>query len=376
MKTRSIPVSQPWLEKEETDYVLSALADGAISGLYGEYIDRFEKGFAEYCDSTDGISVSSGTGALHLALVSLGIGPGDEVLVSTFTNMATFFAVLYQGATPIPVDIEPDTWNIDPTLIERKINRKTRAILVVHIYGHPVDMDPILRFAREYGLYVVEDCAEAHGALYKGQKVGSLGDVGCFSFYANKIITTGEGGMLTTSDTGIAERARSLRSLAFGTGNKFMHEDIGFNYRLTNLQAAIGCAQLERIEQVITRKREIAQYYNANLHDIPGLQLPVEESYARNVYWMYHVLLHEEFGCSREMVMAKLRNWGIETREAFIPYNMQEIFLRRGWVKRGDCPVANHVARSGFYLPSGPVLSEEDLEYITGRLKDIQRGSS
>ena len=375
MKTRSIPVSQPWLEKEETEYVLSALADGAISGLYGEYIDRFERDFAVYCGSTHGISVSSGTSALHLALASLGIGPGDEVLVSTFTNMATFFAVLYQGAKPVPVDIEPDTWNIDTRLIEEKITRKTRAILVVHIYGHPVDMDTVLRLAREYGLYVVEDCAEAHGALYKGQKVGSLGDVGCFSFYANKIITTGEGGMLTTSATEIAERARSLRSLAFGTGNKFMHEDIGFNYRLTNLQAAIGCAQLERIEQIITRKREIAHHYNASLRDIPGLQLPVEESYARNVYWMYHVLLREEFGCSREIVMGKLRNWGIETREAFIPYNMQEIFLRRGWVKRDDCLIANYVARNGFYLPSGPVLSEEDLEYIAGRLNDIQRGS-
>jgi perosamine synthetase len=375
VKTRSIPVSQPWLEKEETDYVLSALADGAISGSYGQYIERFENDFARYCGASYGISASSGTAALHLALASLGIRSGDEVLVSTFTNMATFFAVLYQRAKPVPVDIEPDTWNIDPNLIEEKVTKKTRAILVVHIYGHPVDMDPVLHLAREYGLYVVEDCAEAHGALYRGQKTGSLGDVGCFSFYANKILTTGEGGMLTTSSPEIAERARSLRSLAFGTTNKFRHEDIGFNYRLTNLQAAIGCAQLERIEQIITRKREIAQYYNANLCDVPGLQLPVEESYARNVYWMYHVLVREEFGCSRQVVMGKLRNRGIETREAFVPYNMQEIIIRRSWVKRGDCPVANYVARNGFYLPSSPTLSEEDLEYIVSSLRDIQKGN-
>ena len=375
MKTRSIPVSKPWLEKEETDYVLSALVDGAISGSYGKYIERFENDFARYCDASYGISTSSSTAALHLALATLGIGPGDEVLVSTFTNMATFFAVLYQGAQPVPVDIEPDTWNINSNLIEEKITKETRAILVVHIYGHPVDMAPVLDLAREHGLYVVEDCAEAHGALYRGQKTGSLGDVGCFSFYANKILTTGEGGMLTTSSTEIAERARALRSLAFGTTSKFMHEDIGFNYRLTNLQAAIGCAQLERIEQIITRKREVAQYYNAHLCDVPGLQLPVEESYARNVYWMYHVLVREEFGSSRQVVMGKLRNRGIETREAFVPYNMQEIILRRGWVKMGDCPVANYVARNGFYLPSGPTLSEEDLEYVVNSLTNIQRGS-
>jgi len=233
-----IPVSQPILGEEETQYVLSALADKAISGFYGEYIGRFEREFSSYCDCSQGVATSSGTTALHLALAALGIGGGDEVLVSTFTNMATCFAVLYQGATPVPVDIEPDTWNINPALIEEKISEKTKAILVVHIYGHPVDMDPILSIAKRHGLYVVEDCAEAHGALYKGRKAGSLGDVGCFSFYANKIVTTGEGGMLTTNNAKLADKARSLRSLAFGTGNKFMHQDIGFNYRLTNLQAA------------------------------------------------------------------------------------------------------------------------------------------
>jgi perosamine synthetase len=234
-------------------------------------------------------------------------------------------------------------------------------------------MDPVLSLAKKYGLYVIEDCADAHGALYRGQKVGSLGDVGCFSFCANEIITTGEGGMLTTSDIEIVERAQSLRNLAFGESNKFMHEDIGFSYRLTNLQAAIGCGQLERIEQAVTRKRNIAEYYGRRLRDVPGLQLPVEESYARNVYWMYHILLREEFGCSREIVMGKLRNWGIETCEAYIPYNMQDIFIRRGWTNRSDCPVANYVARNGFCIPSSPLLTDEDLEYITGRLIDIQK---
>jgi len=374
MSIRYIPVSQPFLAKEETEHVLSALANKAISGLYGEYIDKFEKGFSSYSGCSHGIATSSGTTALHLAVASLGIGVGDEVLVSSFTNMATFFAVLYQGATPIPIDIEPDTWNINPALIEEKITAKTRAISVVHIYGHPVDMAPVLEIARKYNLYVIEDCAEAHGALYRGQKAGSFGDIGCFSFYANKIITTGEGGMLTTNNPGLAEKARSLKSLAFGSSNKFMHEDIGFNYRLSNLQAAIGCAQLERIEDIIEKKRSIARYYNENLKDTPGLQLPVEKDYVRNVYWMYHLVLHPEFGSPRGAVTAKLKDYGIETREAFIPYNGQQIFIRRGWVREDECPVANYVAENGFYIPSGPLLKEKELEYIVDKIKGIQKG--
>lgn len=374
MNTWNIPVARPFLGKRETEYVLSALADEAISGTFGEYLDKFEKGFANYSGCSYGVATTSGTTALHLALASLGIGNRDEVLVSSFTNMATFFAVLYQGARPIPIDIEPDTCNINPALIEGKITKKTKAILVVHIYGHPVDMNPVLKIAKKYGLYVVEDCAEAHGALYLGRKVGSLSDIGCFSFYATKIITTGEGGMLTTNNAELAEKARSLKSLAFGTSNKFMHQDIGFNYRLTNLQAAIGCAQLEKIDQVIEKKREIAHFYDESLKDIPGLQLPVEKAYARNVYWMYQVVLHEEFGSSREVVMSKLSAYGIETRESFIPYNMQEIFIRRRRVKANECPVANYVAEHGFYLPSGPVLAKEELEYIVDRIRGIHKG--
>ena len=373
-KQMNISVSQPFLGEEETKYVLSALADGAISGLYGEYIDKFEEDFSHYSGCSYGIATNSGTSALHLALASLGIGAKDEVLVSSFTNMATFFAVLYLGAKPIPIDIEADTWNIDPRLIEEKINENTKAILIVHIYGHPVDMDQILEIAKNYRLYVIEDCAEAHGALYKGRKVGSLGDVGCFSFYANKIITTGEGGMVTTNNVEIADKARSLKSLAFGANNKFMHEDIGFGYRMTNLQAAIGCAQLEKIDEIIDKKRKIASYYTENLRDVPSLQLPIEKPYAKNVYWMYHVVLHEEFNFPRETVMKKLGDYGIETREAFIPYNMQEIFIRKGLVNENECPVSNYVAMNGFYIPSSPLLEEKELEYIVSKIKDIQKG--
>lgn len=368
----SIPVSRPFLGREETNNVLSAFSDGAISGLYGRYIDEFENSFASYSGCSYGVSTNSGTTALHLAVASLGIDEKDEVLVSSLTNMATFFAVLYEGAKPIPIDIEPDTLNINPALIEDRINERTKAVLVVHIFGHPVDMDPILNIARKHKLYVIEDCAEAHGALYNGRKVGSLGDIGCFSFYANKIITTGEGGMLVTNNEEIANKARYLKSLAFGTENKFMHRDIGFGYRMTNIQAAIGCAQLKKIDEIIDKKRKIAHYYNQNLSTIPELQLPVEKNYAKNVYWMYHVVLDKEYGLSRDLAMKKLKDYGIETRESFIPYNMQEIFIKRGWVKGNECPVANYVAGNGFYIPSGPSLNEEELKYVVDIVRLIQ----
>jgi perosamine synthetase len=372
----NVPVYRPFLGKEERDNVLSALGDESISGFHGRFISEFERGFAQYSDCSEGVAVNSGTAALHLAIASLGIGVGDEVLVSSFTNMATFFSVIYQNAKPIPVDIEPDTWNINPSLIEEKITEKTKAILVVHIYGHPVDMDPVLKIARKHSLYVIEDCAEAHGALYKGKKVGSFGDVGCFSFYGNKIITTGEGGMLTTNNVEVADKARSLRSLAFGSENKFMHEAVGFNYRMTNLQAAVGCAQLAKIDRIINRKREIARFYDDSLRDVVGLQLPVEKAYAKNVYWMYHLLVDKDaFGFSRNEVMTKLAGFGVETREAFVPYNKQKLFIQKGWVQEEDCPIANYVSDRGFYLPSSPLLSPQERNYVVEHLKRIRNCS-
>jgi len=369
-KDKYIPVSQPLLGETEIGYVNDALSKGAISGFFGEYISRFERAFASYSDCEYGVATTSGTTALHLALIALSLKKGDEVLVSTLTNMATFFAVLYEGATPIPIDIEEDTWNLDPSLLESRITPRTRAIIVVHLFGHPVDMDPVVEIAQKYNLSVIEDCAEAHGATYKGKKVGSLGTVGCFSFYANKIITTGEGGMITTNDPSIHERARMLRGLAFGESNKFMHQDIGYNYRMTNLQAAMGCAQLEKIETIIMGKRRVASFYTDKLKDLPSLlQLPVEKSYARNVYWMYHVVLKGKAAGKRSVIMKKLLDKGIETREGFIPYNMQDIFIRKGWTHPEDCPKANAVSENSFYLPSTPDLTEEDLDYIVENLR-------
>jgi perosamine synthetase len=368
----NLPVSSPSLGAREIQYVTEALGAGEISGTGGRFLDRFEREFASYCSCSHGVATSNGTTALHLAVASLGIGPGDEVLVSTLTNMATFFAVLYQGATPIPVDVEEDTWNMDPALLENLLTPRTKAILVVHLYGHPADMDPILEFARRHHLCVIEDAAEAHGALYKGRKAGSLGDIGCFSFYANKIITTGEGGMITTNDPGIAERARSLRSLAYGPPRRrFMHSAVGFNYRMTNLQAALGCAQLEKIEEVIENKRRVTRLYSEQLSGFPEIQLPVEKPYARNVYWMYHIVLRGFAEKHRDLVMQLLEERGIETRPAFIPYNLQEIFIRDGLTRPGLCPVANRIAEGGLYLPSSANLTAEDIRWVSRHLKDV-----
>jgi perosamine synthetase len=371
MIRKHIPVSTPWLDKAEADCINDALKKGAISGFYGDYLPLFENEFAEYCGCKFGVAVNSGTTALHLGLVALGIKPGDEVLVSTLTNMATIFAILYIGAKPVPIDIETDTLNLDPRLLARHVTSRTRAILVVHLFGHPVDMDPVLDVARKHDLFVVEDCAEAHGATYKGRKVGGLGDAGCFSFYANKIITTGEGGMVTFHEKSPADRARNLKGLAFGDTYKFMHKDIGYNYRLTNLQAAVGHAQFLKIERIITRKREIAKYYSDRFAGVVGLQLPVEKPYARNVYWMYHLVLTDRHRDRRGEVMRRLADHGIETRETFIPCNLQDVFIRQGWVKTDSCPNANAVAYAGFYLPSGVELTDEELDYVATKFIQV-----
>ena len=366
-----IPVYEPYLDENETRNVLDALSNKAISGSFGKYIKKFENGFAQYSDSKHGISTSGGTTALHLALASLNIQENDEVLVSSFTNMATFFAVLYQRATPVPIDVESETLNLDPSHIEEKITDKTKAIIVVHLYGHPTDMDPVLKIAKEYGLFIVEDCAQAHGAEYRGKKVGSLGDVGCFSFYANKIITTGEGGMITTKDDHIAERANMLKYLAFGKDDKFMHLDIGYNYRMSNLSAAIGCAQLDKIDEIIKRKRIIADYYTEHLSDLDGFVLPCEKPYAKNVYWMYHIVLDKNITHSRDYYMEKLKNNNIESRPTFIPFTLQKTFLNRGLAKTGDCPISNGLADRGFYIPSGPLLSIDQQNIVLSSIKKI-----
>jgi perosamine synthetase len=364
-----VPVSRPHMGPAEISYVNKALQENAVSGVYGEFIERFE---AEFCDSKYAISCSNGTTALHLALVAAGVKEGDEVLVSTLTNMASFFAVLYIGAKPIPIDIDLQTLTMDPKDLERKITSKTKAIMVVHLFGHPTDMDPVNELARKHKLLVFEDCAEAHGATYKGKKVGSLSHAGGFSFFANKVLTTGEGGMVTTDDPEIAKKARSLKALAFGAASKYMHDDIGFNYRMTNLQAAIGCGQMVVAERLIERRREISHFYSTAFEKYSDhIALPIQKPWAKSVYWMYHIVLREHMVPKRKEIMMSLMSEGIETREGFIPYNLQEIFLNRGWTRAEDCPNANKVAYASFYLPTGPDISQAELDYVADKLSLI-----
>lgn len=366
-----IPVCAPLLREKELEYVVDCIKTNWISSK-GKYIEKFEQKFAKYCGCKYGISTASGTTALHLALASLDIRKDDKVIVPTFTMISTIFAIVYTGAKPVLVDADPATWNMDVDKIEKKITDKTKAILPVHIYGHPCDMDPIMEIARKYNLYVIEDAAEAHGAEYKKKKVGGIGNIGCFSFYANKIITTGEGGMVVTNDEETAEKARSLKDLAFSKEKRFLHTALGFNYRMTNIQAAIGLAQFEKIDQLIQRRRAHAYLYSRLLKDIDGITLPLENRWVKNVYWMYSILIGERFKKSRDEVMASLENKGIETRTFFIPTHLQPVFRKMGLFKNEKYPVAEAISREGVYLPSGSGLKDEQLKYIADSLIQLR----
>jgi perosamine synthetase len=366
-----IPVSEPSLGRQELQYATKAIKSGYISGTHARYVERFEEEFARYCNVEYGVAVTSGTTALHLAVVCLGVGPGDEVIVPAFTNIATALAVAYTGAKPIPVDCERDTFCMDPTQIERRISPRTKAIIPVHVYGHPADMNPILRIATRNSLRVIEDSAEAHGAIYMGRKVGSMSDVSCFSFYANKIITTGEGGMLLTNKRSIAQRARLLRNLAFTDRRRFLHEHIGFNYRMTNVQGAIGLAQLHRIAELVRAKRAFAKAYSERLTGNRRILLPAERSGCRNVYWMYGIRLARNARITRDKLMSKLDKRGIETRAFFLPMHKQPAFVNKGWYRHESHPVSEEIARTGLYLPSGYGLTEKSIETICETLEGL-----
>jgi perosamine synthetase len=370
-----IPVCEPFLCGKEREYVLDCIKGNWISSL-GKYIGEFEQGFARYCESKYGVSTTSGTTALHLALVSLGIGKGDEVIVPAFTMIAPAFAVVYTGAKPVLVDCEPDTWNMDVSQIERKITQNTKAVLPVHIYGHPCDMDPILEIAQKLNLYVIEDAAEAHGAEYKGRKVGGIGTVACFSFYGNKIITTGEGGMIVTDREWVAERARRLRDQAYSPEKRFLHTDVGFNYRMTNIQAAIGLGQLERISELVERRRKTARLYNELLKEVEGIRLPAQKEWAKNVYWMYSILIQDEFGISRDELQAKLKGSGVDTRSFFIPMHQQPAFGNLGLFEGESYPVSEEISKRGMYLPSGSGLTEEEIGQVSTTLKRIRESTA
>lgn len=364
-----IPVWEPVLDGNEKRYVLDCLETNWISSL-GSYINRFEESIAAYCGVPHGVATSSCTTALHLALIALGIGPGDEVLVPDFTLIVSANTVIQAGARPVLVDSDPKTWCIDPNRLEEKIGPKTRAIMPVHMYGHPCDMPAIEGIARRHGLLVIEDCAEAHGAEIAGRKVGGLGDAACFSFYGNKILTTGEGGMVLCRDAALAERMRLLRNQAFDQP-RFVHREIGYNYRLTNVQAAIGLAQAEKLQEKVERKREIAHWYAEAFAGVADVELPWEAPGAKNVYWMYGVKLGDSFRRGRDGVMALMKEKGVETRAFFCPMHRQPVFAGRNPLfpdTSGDYPVSDDLWKRGLYLPSGLGLTRAQVREVAATL--------
>lgn len=360
-----IPVYTPTLGEEEEALVLDALRSGWVSSL-GPYVQRFEQEFAAFCGAGHGISTCNGTAALHLALHALGIGPGDEVIVPALSFVATAAAVSYTGARPVFADVDSETWTMDPAAVARQISPATRAIVPVHLYGYPAPMPALCGLADRHGLAVVEDAAEGHGAAIGGRRVGAWGQLAAFSFYANKIITTGEGGMVTTNDAGLAERCRLLRDHAMRLERRYWHDEIGFNYRMTNLQAALGVAQLARIEGFIERKREIARQYNAGLAGLPGITLPCEAPGCTNVYWMYSILVGEEFALSRDGLALALAARGIDSRPFFHSLDTLPPY-RSG----APCPTALRLSRQGINLPSAPSLTDAQVDYICASVREL-----
>ena len=374
-----IPVNEPLLEKREEELVVECLRSGWISSA-GKFIEDFEQRWADFCGRRYGIAVSNGTAALQLAFACIGLKPGDEVILPTFTIISCALAVIYNGGVPVLVDSDPRTWCMDVKQVKDKISRKTRAIMPVHIYGHPVDMNPLELLAEKHGLAIIEDAAEAHGAEYLSERnatnsvwrrCGSFGTLSCFSFYANKLVSTGEGGMVLTDDAELADRARSLRNLAFQPNRRFYHEELGFNFRLTNLQAALGVAQLEKIDEIVARKRWMGRTYNRLLKDIDGLELPPEEPWARSVYWMYGVVLSEKIGMDASRFSQLLERRGIETRPFFLGMHEQPVFHKRGLFVGESYPVAERLARRGLYLPSGLALTGEQLTVVCEAVREV-----
>ncbi|MBZ5790064.1 DegT/DnrJ/EryC1/StrS family aminotransferase [Burkholderia contaminans] len=361
---KRIYVAEPKLAGKEREYVLDCIDSTWISSN-GKYITAFENEFARFCGVKHAIATNNGTTALHLALVAMGLQPGDEVLVPTVTYIATANAVRYCGATPVLVDVQPGTMNIDPDDLERHITPRTKGIIPVHLYGHPAQMEPIMRIAKDHGLFVLEDAAEAHGAEYMGQKVGSFGTCSTFSFFGNKIVTTGEGGMITTDDDDLAAKLRLYRGQGMDPNRRYWFPVVGYNYRMTNIQAAIGLAQMENIEQAISAREQVAAWYNDALASlVTKISLPEEAPWAKQVYWMYNIFLREGGEERRDAVMRNLDlQGGIETRPVFHPMHVMPPYAQAS-----TFPVADSWAQRGINLPTHQLLTRDDVYRIADAL--------
>lgn len=367
-----IPVNEPKFGPREKELLNQCIDTGWVSSD-GPFIKQFEEMFASFVGMKHGVAVCNGTAAIEAALFGLGVTEGNEVIMPTFTIISCAVAVLRLGAKPVLVDIDPEIWTMNVKQIEAKITKKTKVIMPVHIYGHPVDMDPLIEIAKKNGLLIMEDAAEVHGAEYKGRKCGSIGEIASFSFYANKIVTTGEGGMVVTNNDQMAERARSFRNLCFRPEKRFYHTELGYNFRMTNLQAALGVAQTERIEESIQLKRRLGDYYRKRLADIPGVRFAPEKSWAKSVYWMYAIEIDPKTGLNAETVMQKLGERGIGTRPFFMGLHAQPVFHDMGLFRGERYPNAEHAYRQGLYLPSGMALTESQIEIVSTELQKIMK---
>ncbi|MBK7445707.1 MAG: DegT/DnrJ/EryC1/StrS family aminotransferase [Ignavibacteria bacterium] len=366
-----IPVNEPLLNGNEKKYLNNCIETGWISSE-GPYVKEFEEKFSERAGRKFGIAVCNGTAALEAAVIAAGVKKGDEVILPSFTIISCASSIIRAGAIPVLVDSEEDNWNMNVNQIRKKITNKTTAIMIVHIYGLPVDIDPVLKLAEEFNLKIIEDAAELIGQTYKGKPCGSFGDVSTFSFYPNKHITTGEGGMIVTDDPEIESRCRSLRNLCFKPEKRFVHDELGFNFRMTNLQAALGLAQFERLDEFINRKRWIGRLYNEQFRNFPYFNIPLEKSeFAENIYWVYGILLNEKSKMNAEEIMKLLNQKNIGTRPFFYPMHLQPVFKKMGLFKNEKYPVSEKLSEFGFYIPSGLALTEEQIITSAEALKSI-----
>lgn len=368
--TSFIPVNEPLLDGNEKRYLIECIESGWISSE-GPFVSEFESRMASRVGRKYGVAVCNGTAAIDAAVDALGIGPGDEVILPAFTIISCIAQIVRSGARPVLVDMDPETWNMDVAQIEARITSNTKAIMVVHIYGLPVDMDPVLDIAGRHGLRIIEDAAEMHGQTYKGRACGSFGDVSTFSFYPNKHVTTGEGGMIVTDDESIAESCRSLRNLCFQPQKRFVHERLGWNLRMTNLQAALGLAQLERLDEFVERKRRMGRRYRELLSGLANVQLPMARThYAENIYWIFGLVLGDKSGLDADEAMRRISAAGVGCRPFFCPMHQQPVLQRLGLFK-GECyPVAERLYRQGFYIPSGLGLSDGQVETVAEVVRD------
>jgi len=366
-----IPVNEPLLDGNEKKYLDECIDTGWISSE-GPFVKRFEEEFAARMGRKHGIAVTNGTAALDAAVEALDIGPGDEVILPAFTIISCINQVVRSGATPVLVDSDPVSWNMDVNQVEAKITPRTKAIMVVHIFGLPVDMDPVLELVERHGLKLIEDAAQMQGQDYRGKPCGSFGDLSTFSFYPNKHVTTGEGGMILTDDDQLAETCRGLRNLCFQPQKRFVHERLGWNLRMTNLQAALGVAQLERLDEFVARKRAMGARYSDLLKGVSGVQLPLAKTnFAGNVYWVYGIILDDSIDFGAEEAMQRLADKGIGCRPFFCPMHQQPVLLRMGLFEGESCPVAERMYQRGFYVPSGMALTDEQIEQVAHGVKEV-----